>query len=208
MSKPPAGPRCAALVGPHGSGKTTLLESLLFVTEAIARKGAVKDGTSVGDASPAARARQMSVESNIAATRFMDEPWTFIDCPGSIEFANEAHAALMIADIAIVVCEPSVDRAPVLGPTLKFLDDHRIPHLIFVNKLDHTEARMRDVIAAIQAVSTRKLVLRQIPIRDKDHVTGYVDLISERAYAYKPGKPSDLVKLPPDAAPTDSRRTR
>ncbi|MBL8838873.1 MAG: elongation factor G [Alphaproteobacteria bacterium] len=208
MSKPPAGPRCAALVGPHGSGKTTLLESLLFVTETIPRKGAVKDGTTVGDSSPAARARQMSVESNIASARFMDEAWTFIDCPGSIEFAHEAHAALMIADIAIVVCEPSVDRAPVLGPTLKFLDDHQIPHLVFVNKLDHTEARMRDVIAAIQAVSTRKLVLRQVPIRDKDHVTGYVDLISERAYAYKPGKPSDLVKLPPDAAPRTEEARR
>ena len=208
MSKPPAGPRCAALVGPHGSGKTTLLESLLFVSGAIPRKGSIKDGSTVGDASPAARARQMSVEPNLATTQFMDEAWTFIDCPGSVEFAHEAHCALMVADIAIVVCEPSIDRAPVLGPTLKFLDDHKIPHLIFVNKLDHTEARMRDVIAAIQAVSARKLVLRQVPIRDKDHVTGYVDLISERAYAYKPGKPSDLVKLPADVAPRTEEARR
>jgi elongation factor G len=198
MPKPPVGPRCAALVGPHGSGKTTLLESMLAACGAIPRKGTIKDGTTVGDASPAARARLMSVELNIAAARFMDEAWTFIDCPGSVEFANEAQAALMVADVAIVVTEPSVDKAAVLGPTLKFLDDHGIPHLIFINKVDHTERRMRDVLAAIQAVSTRKLVLRQVPIRDKDHVTGYVDLISERAYTYKPGHVSDLIQMPAD----------
>ena len=35
----PAGPRCAALVGPYLSGKTSLLESLLSATGAIPRKG-------------------------------------------------------------------------------------------------------------------------------------------------------------------------
>ena len=49
--------RCAALVGPYLSGKTTLLESFLYTTGAISRRGSVKDGTSVGDSSPEARAR-------------------------------------------------------------------------------------------------------------------------------------------------------
>ena len=35
-----------------------------------------------------------------------------------------------------------------------------------------------------------------MPIRDGDAVTGYVDLISERAYHYNPGRPSDLVPMP------------
>ncbi len=37
----------------------------------------------------------------------MDESWTFIDCPGSIEFAHEAYTALMTADVAVVVAEPA-----------------------------------------------------------------------------------------------------
>ena len=53
--------RNVAIVGPYLSGKTTLLESLLFVTGAISRKGNVKDGTTVGDGTPEARDRQMSV---------------------------------------------------------------------------------------------------------------------------------------------------
>jgi elongation factor G len=195
-NKTPSAPRCVALVGPYLAGKTTLLESILSATEAIPRKGTAKDGNTVGDSSPAARSRKMSVEVNVASTSFMGEKWTFIDCPGSIEFSHEARTALMVADAAIVVCEPTVERAMTLAPLLKFLDDRQIPHLLFLNKIDDTSIRVRDALAALQGVSARPLVLRQVPIREGDTVTGYVDLISERAYHYKPGQPSDLVPMP------------
>ncbi|HEX9463284.1 MAG TPA: elongation factor G [Alphaproteobacteria bacterium] len=199
--KPLSSPRCVALVGPYLAGKTTLLESILAATEAIPRKGTIKDGNTVGDFSPAARSRKMSVELNVASTSFMGEKWTFIDCPGSIEFSHEARTALMVADAAVVVCEPTVERAMTLAPLLKFLDDRQIPHLLFLNKLDAVEIRIRDALAALQAVSARPLVLRQVPIRDDgETVTGYVDLISERAYHYKPGRASDLVPMPQSMA--------
>lgn len=193
-----SGPRCVALVGPYLGGKTSLLESMLAACGAIPRKGSIKDGTTVGDSAPAARARQMSVEMNIAHATFMEESWTFIDCPGSIEFAHEAHAALMIADAAVVVCPPEAERAAMLGPILKFLDDHAIPHILFVNKIDIATTRLRDLLSAFQGVSARPLALRQVPIRQGDTITGYVDLVSERAYRYRPGQPSDLIQLPGD----------
>ena len=199
--KTAAAPRCAALVGPYLSGKTTLLESLLFVTGAISRKGTVKEGNTVGDSAPEARARKMSAEISAAATEFLGESWTFLDCPGSVELAREAQQALMVADAAVVVCEPEPSKALILAPLLKFLDDRKIPHLLFINKMDIAPHRVSELLAALQAVSARPLVLRQVPIRtpDKngvDQVTGYVDLVSERAYQYKPGQPSDLVKMP------------
>jgi elongation factor G len=199
--KTTAAPRCAALVGPYLSGKTTLLESLLFVTGAISRKGTVKEGNTVGDSAPEARARKMSVEISAATTEFLGESWCFLDCPGSVELAREAQQALMVADAAVVVCEPEPAKALILAPLLKFLDDRKIPHLLFINKMDIAPHRVSELLEALQAVSARPLVLRQVPIRtpDKngvDQVTGYVDLVSERAYQYKPGQPSDLMKMP------------
>ncbi|HWA46400.1 MAG TPA: elongation factor G [Hypericibacter adhaerens] len=199
--KTTAAPRCAALVGPYLSGKTTLLESLLFVTGAVSRKGTIKEGNTVGDSAPEARARKMSVEIASATTEFLGESWCFLDCPGSVELAREAQQALMVADAAIVVCEPEPAKALTLAPLLKFLDDRKIPHLLFVNKMDIAPYRVAELMAALQAVSARPLVLRQVPIRtaDKngvDQITGYVDLVSERAYQYKPGQPSDLMKMP------------
>jgi elongation factor G len=197
-----AAPRCAALVGPYLSGKTTLLEALLHATEATARRGSVREGTTVGDSAAEARARQMSTEPTVANTSYLGDPWTFIDCPGSVELASEAVGALLAADAAVVVCEPDSDKAVMLGPLFKFLDDHHIPHLLFINKMDTATERVRDLLQALQGVSQRPLVLRQVPIRGAEAestVTGYIDLVSERAYAYKPGQPSELIAMPETA---------
>ncbi len=189
-------PRCVALVGSYLSGKTTLLESLLHACGAVPRKGTVKEGNTIGDSVPEARARQMSTELSVASAEFLGDPWIFIDCPGSIELVQETFNALMAADAAIVVCESEIERAMTVAPILKFLEDHEIPHCLFINKMDTAMASIAEVIEALQAVSNLPLVLRQVPIRDGEHVTGYVDLASERAYEYKPGEASDLIELP------------
>ena len=199
MANGTAAPRCAALIGPYLSGKTTLLEALLHASGATTRRGSVRDGNSVGDHTPEARARQMSTEINVANATFLDDPWTILDCPGSVELLYEAQGALLASDVAVVVVEPEVERALTITPLLRFLDRHKIPHMIFINKMDTANARVRDVLAALQSVSERPLVLRQVPLRGPDsEITGYVDLVSERAYSYRPGQPSDLIKLPDD----------
>ena len=203
-----AAPRTAALVGPYLSGKTTLLEALLFATGSINRRGTIKDGNTVGDSSPEARARQMTTEINVAHTTYLGDPWTFLDCPGSVELTYETQLALLASDVAVVVSEPEVERALTLSPLFKFLDQHSVPHMVFINKLDTSAARMRDVMAALQSVSERPLVLRQVTLRDKEGaITGYVDLVSERAYQYKPGQASELMKLP-DGFWDEERQTR
>lgn len=200
-------PRAAALVGPFSSGKTSLLEALLFRAEAIPRQGRIKDGNTVGDGSAEARARLMSVEPSLAGVEYLGERWTFVDCPGSVEFQQDAYNVLMAVDAAVVVCEPDPARAVMVAPLLKFLDERKIPHLLFVNKMDSAGTRLKETLEALQAVSERPLVLREIPIREGDQVTGFVDLVSERAYKYRPGQKSDLIKLP-DTVKAEERSAR
>ena len=107
----PRGPRCIALVGPFQSGKTTLLEAILARTGAIPRAGSVDAGTSVGDASPEARRHKMGVGLTAATTSFMGDSYTFIDCPGSVEFAHDMRAAIPAVDAAVVVCEADETQA-------------------------------------------------------------------------------------------------
>jgi len=192
-------PRVAALVGPYGSGKTTLLESLLSVTGAVGRKGRVTEGNTVGDATPEARARQMSVDMNMAGFTWLDEQWQVLDCPGSLELSAEMRRACMVADLAVVVAEPNLEKVAGLAPIFRFLDALAIPHVVFLNKMDQltgSDLRTRDVMQALQAASQRPLVLRQVPIREEGRITGYVDLVSERAYRWHAGQASDLVAMP------------
>ncbi len=190
-----SGPRTVALVGPYGSGKTTLLESILAATGAIQRKGSVTAGNTVGDNSPEARARQMSVDVNAATTHFLGERFTFLDCPGSIEFLQDTLNVLPGVDAAVVVCEPDPDKVQMLKPYLKRLEALNIPHFLFVNKVDKASGALRDLLAFLQEASDRPLLLRQIPIWDKGAVTGYVDLALERAYVYRPHAPSEMIEL-------------
>lgn len=203
--------RNVAIVGPYLSGKTTLLESLLFVTGAISRKGSMKDGNTVGDSSIEARDRQMSVEVSAASTEYQDIRFTFLDCPGSIEFAQETYNALIGVDAAVVVCEPVSDtfgglrqRVLTLAPLFKFLDDWEIPHLVFINKMDRMTCEgdawgqtYREILNALKSVSTRPLVPHQYPINQGEQLIGFIDLVSEQAYHYHPGGPADPVPLPP-----------
>ncbi|WP_414563234.1 MULTISPECIES: elongation factor G [unclassified Anabaena] len=191
-----SGSRNVAIVGPYLSGKTTLLESLLFVTGAISRKGNVKDGNTVGDSAAESRDRHMSVEVSAASTEFNNTRFTLIDCPGSVEFAQETYNALIGVDAAIVVCEPISDRVLTLAPLFKFLDDWEIPHLVFVNKMDRANIHVLETLHALKAVSSRPLVAHQYPIMQGEQLTGFIDMVSEQAYQYHAGAPADLIPFP------------
>ncbi|MBK5949789.1 elongation factor G [Rhodobium orientis] len=192
------GPRCIALVGPFGSGKTTLFEAILARTGAIDRQGTVAEGNTVGDASPEARAHAMSVEANVAELSFMDESYTLIDCPGSVEFLHETDAILPGIDLAIVVAEPDEKKVPALQLIMKALEDRGVPRVLFVNKLDKAEGSVRENLNYLQTASSVPLVLRQIPIRTDGAVSGFIDLALERAYIYHDHAPSEMIEIPDD----------
>jgi len=68
--------------GPISPVKTTLWKRC-FMPAARQPARHAQEGNTVGDSSPEARARQMSTEINVAAAKFLDDPWTILDCPGS-----------------------------------------------------------------------------------------------------------------------------
>ena len=196
QGQPARSARCIALVGPYLSGKTTLLEAILARTGAITRQGSTAGGNTVGDASEEARHHGMSVELNVATVDFLGDSFTFLDCPGSIEFQADAAHALTSCDAAVVVCEPDEKKIPGLQLILKQLEDRGVPHFLFINKIDKAEARVRDIVPMLQPASTKPLVLRQIPIWENDIVTGFIDLALERAHVYREHAPSEVIDIP------------
>ncbi len=198
--KHPAPPRVIALVGPQGTGKTTLLESLLRTTSA--------EGIRAGGGNGTASEREMTLELTVHGTGFLNEHWTFIDCPGAPEFAQEARQALQICDAALVVSDASPERAAALSPLFTFLDARRIPHLFFLNLLDDGGAPVRELLEVLQAVSSRPLVLREVPLREAGKVVGVVDLVSERAWGMESKGPPPRIPLPGEERPREEEARR
>ena len=192
------GTRVIALVGPAGAGKTSLAEAMLFAAGASDRLGSTANGSSIGDSSPESRQRGGSTELNLYNFEYLGDQFAILDVPGSIGFAADGAKGLAIADLAIVVVDPDPARAPLAAPALRALDELGIPHLIFVNRIDQAHGRIRDLLTALQPISVSPLIARQIPIRNGEKISGFVDLALEYAFKYRPGKESERIEIPAD----------
>ncbi len=178
--------RAIAVVGPTGAGKTALTQAL--ASAASGGSGAI----------PAAAGQ--STETQFTAIDFMGDHYALIDTPGAVDFQADADFALPGADMALVVADPDPDKAVLLQPFMKAVEDLGIPRAIFINKIDSARGRVRDLLEALQPLSSIPLVARQIPIWTDDKVSGYVDLALERAFQYEAGKPSKVIDIPKDLA--------
>ncbi|MBU6497900.1 MAG: elongation factor G [Rhodospirillales bacterium] len=175
--------RSVALIGPYGSGKSTLFEALMQTAGAPIRRS-----------DP--RTRRAGTEMRLGHCSYLGDSWSILDCPGSVEFAHATACAIAVVDLAVVVCDPQPARALTVAPFLRALDAARVPHIVFVNRIDTLDGAVRDTLAALQEYSAAPLVLRQVPTRTGGAVTGYVDLVSARAYRYRRGMPSELLSQP------------
>ena len=169
--------RVFTVLGPSQSGKSTLVEALASL-----------DG----------RATKFGFSDILDLTSFsyLGDDWTAIDIAGGAENLPAAGPALAASD-AVVLCVPSdADSAVQAAPYLRLIDEAELPCFLYVNKVDTMSERMRDIVSSLQAYCSHSLVLRQIPMREDGRVIGAVDLISERAWKYQEGQPSDLIEVP------------
>lgn len=194
-------PRCIALVGPSQSGKTQLFDALLQRCGAE-RTASENHGRTAGGHGDG-RASTLTVEPTIGHLTYLGEPFTLIDCPGSVEFAASGLPVLAACDAALVVCEPDERRLPALQLVLRTLEELGVPHLIFVNKIDAASQGLRETLEALQSVSRVPLLLRQIPIWTDGTATGFIDLALERAYVYHDHAPSERIDLPDGELPRE-----
>jgi len=189
------GPRAIALLGPYQSGKTSLLERILYTTGELNRKSVGNGARVFGDTSPEARKQSMGIDLNVATTEFMGDRLYFLDCPGSLEYIQESYNVLQGVDAAIIVLEPDPAKIQSITSLLHILDQENIPHMFFINKIDKASGNIEELIERLNHISEHPVILRQVPIMKADHVTGYVDLASERAFIYEQGHKSRMVEL-------------
>src|SRR5438874_9177767 len=176
--------RNVALVGHRGSGKTSLHEALLFQAGAINRLGSVADGTTVSDSATDEKSRKMSISSALSSFDWDERKINLIDTPGEPSFVADALAALRVTEGAVFVVnavmgvEVNTDRiwqrAAELG----------MSRLVFINMLDRERADFFRSLDSLKSAFGPHVVATEIPIGTEHEVSGVIDLIDMKAYAY------------------------
>lgn len=186
--------RNVAIIGINRSGKTSLVEAILHLTGAISRRGKVQDGTTTTDWEPEAIARQMSTSASMARTTYNGVTFNIIDCPGFIDFVEEAKLALMGVDTAVFVVEPDPSRLIQMDSLLRFTEKIGVARLVFVNKLDKADVDFPATLQVLKDMpgtkTPRPLAPMQYPIIGANGISGYVDVLKKEAFNFgAQGKP-------------------
>ena len=176
--------RNVALVGHSGSGKTQLLSTLLFDAGAVNRLGRVDDGTSVTDYDEEAIARKHTLASSLACAEWNKTKINIIDTPGIANFLSDAHAALRVADAALVVVD-AVSGAEVSTEKMwASAEELGVPRIIVLNRLDRERASLERSVESLRAVFGRTVIPIQLPIGEEKAFRGVIDLVSMKAWTY------------------------
>ena len=99
-------------------------------------------------------------------------------------FLNDARAALIAADAAIVVVDAVSGVEPQTEKMWNTAEEFKLPRAIVINKLDRDRASFERTMESIHARFGRAAVPIQLPLGSEKDFRGVIDLIRMKAYVY------------------------
>jgi len=194
--------RNVALVGHSGAGKTQLASAMLFDAGMVNRLGRVDDGTTVTDFDEEEIARKHTLASSLAFAEWNKAKINLIDTPGFGNFLADAHAALRVADGALVVVDAVAGVEVQTEKVWEFCDELELPRFVVLNRFDRERASLGRSLESLHGVFGRTVIPIQYPLGEEKAFRGVVDLLSMKAYTFEPDGSGKLTQgpIPADAA--------
>ena len=141
-------------------GKTTLSEALLYKTGAIRSLGRVDNRDCFLDSFELERKRGITIFSKQAQILTKNFEITLLDTPGHVDFSAETERTLSVLDLAIILVSASSGVQSHTETLWSLLRKYNIPTVIFVNKMDLSNADEQTLLSGIK----KKLSPNAIPV--------------------------------------------
>jgi elongation factor G len=175
------------------AGKTTLTERVLFHTGRIHAIGEVHHGTAKTDSHPIEQRKGITILAAAVTCEWQGHRIHLIDTPGHVDFTIEVERSLRVLDGAVVVLDGVAGVEPQTETVWRQADRHRVPRIVFVNKLDRAGADFARCMREVHERLGAKPVAVTVPLFDGDELVGVIDLVEQRALRWHGDGPSKPV---------------
>lgn len=176
--------RNVGLFSHGGAGKTSLAEACLFVSGKTSRLGRIEDGTTSSDYDPDEIRRGISISTSVIPIEWEDHKINLLDVPGYADFVGEVHAAMRVVDGAVIVIDASAGVQVGTELVWKLANQHHLPRLIFLNKMNRENADFHRTVEAVREAFGKSIAPIQFPIGSDKGFKGVVDLLSNTAMIF------------------------
>ena len=184
------------------AGKTTVTERVLYFTGETYKIGSVDDGTTQTDHMEQERERGITITAAATNASWNGHQINLIDTPGHIDFTAEVERSLRVVDGVVVVLDSVAGVQAQSGKVWRQADHHRVPRIVFVNKMDRIGADFSHATSTLNTRLHANAVPIQLPIGQESGFSGTIDLVTMQAYVYGS---SDAIEPTASEIPDDLR---
>ena len=182
------------------AGKTTTTERILYLGGNIHKIGETHDGESQMDWMDQEKERGITITSAATTVHWNGYRLNIIDTPGHVDFTIEVARSLRVLDGAIALIDAQAGVETQTEQVWRQANDYKVPRMICANKMEKIGADFYYSIDSIHNRLANNAEPIVLPIGGEDHFTGYVDLVTMKAYEYDGTEKQELkeIEIPAD----------
>ena len=175
-------------------GKSTLADRLLEYTQTIK----VTEGQMLDDMD-LEKERGITIKSHAIQMEYTYKGEKYvlnlIDTPGHVDFSAEMERSLQVLDAAILLINAGDGIQSHTKTLWQLLKKHKIPTLIFVNKMDRENADFDSILDNLRGKFGKCVLPLELPLGTAENFEGVIDLYKMKAYRAN-GNDSDEIEIP------------
>ncbi len=182
------------------AGKTTTTERILFLGGNIHKIGETHDGASQMDWMEQEKERGITITSAATTVHWNGYRFNIIDTPGHVDFTIEVARSLRVLDGAVALIDAQAGVETQTEQVWKQANDYMVPRMICANKMEKMGADFEYSIGSIHNRLAENAYPIVYPIGCEDHFTGYIDLVTMKAYNYTGNAAQEVseIEMPAD----------
>ena len=166
------------------AGKTTTTERILFLTGITHKIGETHEGESQMDWMDQEKERGITITSAATTAHWNGYRLNIIDTPGHVDFTIEVQRSLRVLDGAIALIDAQAGVEPQTETVWRQANEYKVPRMICANKMCKMGADYYYSLKTIKDRLGANAAPIMLPIGSEANYTGYVDLVTMKAYEY------------------------